>query len=97
MGGEEEIVRIAKRLDKMVAKKSAVSGGPPPTYTQPCSGERAASLRAALFWGGGVPVGKDPPASLLPFWGWGPSLLPISRPCFEGGLRVSPTAIVAVL
>lgn len=23
MGGEEEIVRIAKRLDKMVAKKSA--------------------------------------------------------------------------
>lgn len=97
MGGEEEIVRIAKRLDKMVAKKSAVSGGPPPTYTQPCSGERAASPRAALFWGGGVPVGKDPPASLLPFWGWGPSLLPISRPCFEGGLRVSPTAIVAVL
>lgn len=97
MGGEEEIVRIAKRLDKMVAKKSAVSGGPPPTYAQPCNGERAASPRAALFWGGGVPVGKDPPASLLPFWGWGPSLLPISRPCFEGGLRVSPTAIVAVL
>lgn len=27
MGGEEEIVRIARRLDKMVAKKSAVSGG----------------------------------------------------------------------
>lgn len=24
-GGEEDIVRIAKRLDKMVAKKSAVS------------------------------------------------------------------------
>lgn len=27
MGGEDEIVRIARRLDKMVAKKNAVSGG----------------------------------------------------------------------
>lgn len=33
MGGEEEIVRIAKRLDKMVAKKSAVS--PPAARASP--------------------------------------------------------------
>lgn len=39
MGGEEEIVRIARRLDKMVAKKSAVSGG---GWPQPSASGRGA-------------------------------------------------------
>lgn len=61
MGGEEEIVRIAKRLDKMVAKKSAVSGGPPPhIHTALQWGEGSfPQSRAFLGWGG--PCWEGPP------------------------------------
>lgn len=60
MGGEEEIVRIAKRLDKMVAKKSAVSGGSPPfTHRHTALQWGAGSSPTAVLFG--VPIGKDPP------------------------------------
>lgn len=54
MGGEEEIVRIAKRLDKMVAKKSAVSPGRVSMATWP----PGVSPSPVAAWGGGpAPMG----------------------------------------
>lgn len=57
MGGEDEIVRIARRLDKMVAKKNAVSGGGRPPA-------------ALLGWGAapcpGLLSGRRAPSSPFP-------------------------------
>lgn len=58
MGGEEEIVKIARRLDKMVAKKSAVSGGGwPPASPQPPPFLPPLGACAGFGAGGGCPEG----------------------------------------
>lgn len=86
MGGEEEIVRIAKRLDKMVAKKSAVSGGPPPPHTHsPAVGRGQLPPEPRFFGVGRSLLGRTPLRLSFHSGAGGPPCCPSPGRVLKGG------------